>query len=104
MIRKIELIMVDEDGNELEPDKDGCVSLLQNCRCIARITYYRHIRQITVHWFTHSSYEKVCRNLFYKKAYEFFFENLYSDNHYAFNHKQSRHKYRHRWSSAQLQT
>lgn len=97
MIKNIALIVVDKDGNEVKPNKDGLINLLPSYKFIAQITYYRHIRQIVVHWFTHSSFEKVCRNLKYKKAYEFFFTSLYCNTHYNFNHKQSPHKYRHRW-------
>lgn len=93
---KVSTEVINELGEVLRPDKDGWVSMDPKSKIICKISFPNHIRMITIHWFNKTSFAKICRNLYTKKAYDFYFESLYSDTHYCFNHKYC-HKYLHRW-------
>lgn len=93
MFSKIEMIIVDKDNNIIE---DG-QNLPVDAKIICKFTVRPHIRTMAIHWFEKTSFSKVLRNLYYKKAYDFYFISLKSDTHYHFNHKQAKHKYRFKW-------
>lgn len=94
---KVSTEVINELGEVLHPDKDGWVPMDPKSKIICKISFPKHIRTITIHWFEKkTSFVKICRNLYTRKAYDFYFESLYSDTHYCFNHKY-RHKYLYRW-------